>query len=187
MERKMTIMTRVVKIFKADIHGVMDQLENQELLLKQHLRDMKEALHQKELNRKRLLAAKKQAQNECSRYRRRSEVLEADLAVAIRKDKDDAARRLIRKVMPINKLLDELNGHIRALEAEITSAGVCLDQQRLQYEQIKHQSAEYFRQTQLGGGADKLPYTDSNGLYAELSEEEVELELLKRKDAIAAA
>ena len=181
----MGIMTRVVKIFKADIHGVMDQLENQELLLKQHLRDMKEALHQKELNLNSLLAAQKQAQKECSRYRHQSEVLEADLSVAIRINKDNVARKLIRKVMPINKLVDELTEHIRALEDEISSTRVSLDQQRIQYEQIKHQSADWFRQTQMGVSASKRPPTDPDGLV-ELSEEEVELELLKRKDSLTA-
>ena len=33
----MSIMTRFVRIFKADIHGVMDQLEDKGLLLKQYL------------------------------------------------------------------------------------------------------------------------------------------------------
>ena len=182
----MGILTRVVKIFKADIHGVMDQFENQELLLKQHLRDMKEALNQKELNLNSLLAAQKQAQTECSRYRHQSEVLEADLSVAIRKNKDDMARKLIRKVMPINKLVDELTGHIRALEDEISSTRVCLDQQRLQYEQIKHKSAELFRQTQIGVSASNLSRTDPDSLV-ELSEEEVELELLKRRDTLTVA
>ena len=44
----MRIVTRIIRIFKADIHGVIDQLEDQDLLLKQYLRDMEEALHQKE-------------------------------------------------------------------------------------------------------------------------------------------
>jgi len=41
----MGITTRLVRIFKADLHGVMDQLEDQGLLLKQHLRDMQAALN----------------------------------------------------------------------------------------------------------------------------------------------
>jgi len=40
----MAILTRIIQLFKADIHGVMDQLEDQGLLLKQHLRDMEESL-----------------------------------------------------------------------------------------------------------------------------------------------
>ena len=44
----MGIASRMVNIFKADVHGVVDQFEDQGLLLKQYLRDMAEALSQKE-------------------------------------------------------------------------------------------------------------------------------------------
>jgi len=40
----MGIMTRFTRIFKADIHGVMDQIENKELILKQGLREMEASL-----------------------------------------------------------------------------------------------------------------------------------------------
>ena len=182
----MGIMTRIIKIFKADIHGVMDQLEDQELLLKQHLRDMQDALNQKEIDLNNLLVAQKQAQAECSRYRRQAEVLEADLEVSIRKNKHDMARKLIRKVVPINKLVDELSEHIKALEDDIANAGLDLDRQRLQYEQIKQKAAELFRRTQLGVDSAKPTHTDPDCI-SDLSEEEVELELLKRKDALSAA
>jgi phage shock protein A len=47
----MAILTRIFRLFKADIHGIMDQIEDQGLLLKQHLRDMEESLVQKEAKR----------------------------------------------------------------------------------------------------------------------------------------
>ena len=43
----MSILTRMIRLCKADIHGVMDEMENKELMLKQHLRDMEEALEAK--------------------------------------------------------------------------------------------------------------------------------------------
>ncbi|MBT8331851.1 MAG: hypothetical protein KJP06_05930, partial [Deltaproteobacteria bacterium] len=47
-EAMMALLTRLIRLFKADLHGVVDQIENQELLLKQHLRDMQTALIKKE-------------------------------------------------------------------------------------------------------------------------------------------
>jgi hypothetical protein len=43
----MAILARIIRLFKADIHGVMDQIEDQGLLLKQHLRDMEDSLVQR--------------------------------------------------------------------------------------------------------------------------------------------
>lgn len=178
----MGTITRMINIFKADIHGVMDQLEDQELLLKQHLRDMQETLNQKEAHLSTMTAAFKHAQKECSRYQRQSEVLEQDLAVAIRKNKDGVARKLIRKLKPIENLIQDLAGQVQNLEEEISNTRIELDRQRLQYEQIKLKSSEFFRQAQLRNRSDKRQPMEVKGLIAELSEEEVELELLKRKE-----
>ena len=64
----MGILTRVLRIFKADIHGVMDQLEDKGLLLKQYLRDMAEALEQKEAGLKKMNLSRSQAQRERDKY-----------------------------------------------------------------------------------------------------------------------
>ena len=183
----MGIMTRVVKIFKADIHGVMDQLEDQGLLLKQHLREMQEALNHKEIKLNKMVGSRKQAQQEYDKYIQQSEALEQDLAVAIQKNKDDIARMLIRKIKPLNSLCDELADRIRSLDEEISQGKDNLDQQRLRYGQLKHRSIEFFHKTQLQERQHDLsdPFTD--GKYGDLSEEETELELFKRKEALASA
>lgn len=182
----MRIMTRIINIFKADIHGVMDHFEDQELLLKQHLRDMQEALDQKEAHLKTIIAALKQVQNDRDRYRHDSEVLEQDLAVAIGKNKDSLARKLIRKLKPIEGLIEDLTGQVRVLEEEISNIRIDLDRQRLQYEQIKLKSSDFFRHSQLRGRSrNRLP-TELKGSCAELSEAEIELELFKRKAKLGA-
>ena len=56
----MGIASRMVNIFKADIHGVMDQFEDRVLLLKQHLRDMAQTLNQKEADIAGKIARRKQ-------------------------------------------------------------------------------------------------------------------------------
>ena len=44
----MGIMTRFTRLCKADLHGVLDQLEDKGLLLKQSLRDMESEIGRKE-------------------------------------------------------------------------------------------------------------------------------------------
>ena len=80
----MAIIARIVKIFKSDIHGVMDQLEDRGLLLKQHLRDMEEALHCKEADLRKLTASRYQGQKDLAGYKHQWEALDHDLTVAIR-------------------------------------------------------------------------------------------------------
>ncbi len=62
----MAILARIIKIFKADIHGVMDRLENRELLLKQHLREMEEILNRKEAKLRQMTASHNQGLNDAA-------------------------------------------------------------------------------------------------------------------------
>jgi phage shock protein A len=178
----MGIATRIVKIFKADIHGFMDQFEDQGLLLKQYLRDMEEALNQKEAKLARKIALRNQSQKEHHKYDQQYQTLDHDLTVAVQGDKDNIARMLIKKTKPLGSLCDELAGQVATLDEKISQFKDHLSEQRLQYEQLKIRSAEYFhrleRQMREKDILDIIP----GNIPGELSEEEIELELLKRKE-----
>jgi len=173
----MGIMTRVIRIFKADVHGVMDQLEDQELLLKQHLRDMAEALNLKEIKLNKMVVSRKQAQQEYDKYHRQSQTLEQDLAVAIRKNRDEIARMLIRRIKPVDSLQDKIADRIGKLDEEIASYRDNLDQQRLRYDRLKHRSIEFLNKAPVSGWQNDLAEIAQIGKFGELSEEEIELEL----------
>lgn len=180
----MAIITRFMRLCKADIHGVMDQLEDRGLLLKQYLRDMEQDLDHKEETFKKIMASRDQAQREYEKYSRESEKLERDLSVAIEKDKDDIARVLIRKLKPLVYHRDELGRHIETLEKEIGQYGEGLKGQRFQYEQLQLRCREYFQSVEREqwekAMSDIIPHRASR----EPSEEEVEIELLQRKEAV---
>ena len=180
----MGIATRIVKIFKADIHGVMDQFVDQGLLLKQYLRDMEEALNQKEAKLARKIALRNQTQKEYHKYDQQYRALDHDLTVAVEKGKDDIARMLIRKTKPLESLCSELVDQMATLDEEISRFNKYLEQQRLQYEQLKIRSAEYFHRTEMQVRDKDILEIVPNSIPGELSEDEIELELLKRKEAL---
>ena len=180
----MGIMTRVIKIFMADIHGVMDHLEDQELLLKQHLRDMEDAVSTREAGLQIKVAELKQARQEHDRFLKQSEVLEHDLAVAIKKNKDDIAKMLIKKIKPLNDLRHDIAQQIRSLDEEIAELKDHLDQQKLKYAQIKHRALKYCRLSRSEVRQNDISDMFVNTSSAEPSDEETELELLKRKEAL---
>ena len=111
---------RMVRSCKADIHGVMDQLEDQGLLLRQHLREMETALGRKNVRLKKMTASRQHAQQEFDKYRLECDKLEQDLTVAIEKNRDDIARYLIKKLKPVECHRDELGCHIENLDQDIT-------------------------------------------------------------------
>ena len=180
----MGILTRIVRLCKADIHGVMDQLEDQGLLLRQHLRDMENALSQKEARLNKMEVSRRQAQQEYDKYKRESEKMEQDLTASIEKERDDIARMLIKKLKPLTGHRDELGRHIEALDQEIAQLREYVEKQRLQYEQFQLKSAEYFHKSEQQEWEKAMSDIIPNNIVRDIREEEVELELLKRKEAI---
>jgi phage shock protein A len=180
----MAIIARIVKIFKADIHGVMDQFENKGLLLKQYLREMEEALHFKEAKLQKMTTSRHHRLQDLDRYKQQRETLEHDLTMAVRKNKDDIARMLIKRMKPLENLDEELSRHVKELDEEIDQFEKHLQQQRLKYEKLKNRSTEFLHKTQLQKWQKEAAGPFSYDSSGELSEQQIELELLKRKEKL---
>jgi phage shock protein A len=180
----MTIMTRFMRLCRADIHGVMDQLEDKGLVLKQYLRDMEKELDLKEAGLKKMMASRDQMRREHQKYTLEGSKIEQDLTMAIEKNKDDIARALIKKVKPLNDHREELARHIETLGHEISQFEEGIQEQRLQYEQLQLRSSEYFRSLERRQWEQAMTSAVPQGVLREPSQEEIELELLQRKEAI---
>jgi phage shock protein A len=185
-EDQMGIMTRLVRLCKADIHGVMDQMEDKGLLLKQHLRDMREELDKKESRLATMLASREEAERERENRSREHEALEQDLALSIAKEKDDIARALIRKLKPLTHHCEELDRHIQVMDTDIARFRTALEEQRLLYEQLRLKASEHLRRTErqqwkATPAAETIPHCC---LAAEPADAEIELELMRRKEAM---
>ena len=178
----MGMISRIINIFKADIHGVMDNIEDQGLLLKQHLRDMEEALHHKKAILHKMMVSQNHVQRDHDSAKQQYDALERDLNIAIQKEKDDIARMLIKKTKPLANLLADLSRHVNTLDTDILEYKEQLDRQQLQYEQLKHRSAEYFRRSQIRSGGEDMSGLFPNNVDGKMTEMDVELELLKRKE-----
>jgi phage shock protein A len=180
----MGLLTRAIRLCKADLHGVIDQIENQELLLKQHLRDMQAALMQKEVRLKQLCRARDQARQEYEKADKKRKNLEVDLEIALKNDKDDFSRMLIKKLKPLIGIQADRSQHIDCLSHDIKQFREIIEQQQLQYEQLQQKAMEYFHRAEQNRWEDIGPVDPPDFATHALSEEEIELELLQRKEAI---
>jgi phage shock protein A len=119
-----------------------------------------------------------------ARHSEEMDRLERDLTLALKKEKDDIARMLIRR----RRALETASRHLKEQEETITQEKTQLSEtlanQRLQYETLKAKADAYCRRA-----ADRLFETASRqGAAAIYSDdpidEEIELELLERKEAL---
>ncbi len=178
----MAILNRLVQLFKADIHGVMDRLEDPELLLRQHLRDMEESLYKKEAGLKKMMALQDQVHNEYARCQKETLELEGDLETAILKNRDDIAKMLIGKLKPLTHIQKQRQKHLESMELEIDGFTRELEQQQLQNEQLKQKANIYFQKPEQDTGYASMSRVMPDYRCLNVSEEEIELELLKRKE-----
>lgn len=181
----MSIMSRMTRLWKADLHGVMDQLEDKALLLKQCLREMETGLQQKQTHLAQLRRTCEQLRNGQSVRAGEREKVEADIALAVRKEKDDIARMLIRKRMILEAESDRMAKQLAQLEEDAQRLSHVLNDQQGRYERLKIKTAAYCRQAEQRAMADTGPIWNEPAGMEAATDEEVELELMRCKEAFA--
>jgi len=180
----MGVFSRVFRLCKADLHGVMDQLEDKGLLLKQYLREMEESLKNKEARLEQIARSCGRIQRDLGQRHQQVQKLEQDLDLAVRKEKDEIARMLIRKRRALQGGCEQLQCQLEILTEEKAKLGQTLERQRLQYDELKIKAAVYCRQAEQRQFEEPAAAVDASFAWQAPSEEEIELELLQRKDAL---
>lgn len=176
----MSVMTRLTRLFKADVHGVMDQFEDNSLMLRQCIREMESSLDARRTALDRKINARDGARSDLEARREEVTSLEADIDMAIANNRDDIARFLIKKQKPLSRHCSELERWLQTLDQEITEARTDLDQRRNQYETLKLRASRSLEQEKDTDWPWGSRWVQPDG--AMVSDEEVELELLRRKE-----
>jgi phage shock protein A len=180
----MGIVARVIRLCKADMHAVMDQMEDKDLLLRQHLREMEAALADRQAGIDRLEESLRAGRRDLVRFENQLQGLEADLERAVARNKDAIARMLIRKRFPLRETVKNLAHQLNAMAEKLAAEQERLDAQGRAYDETRHRVAATRERRR---GAEPLPHW---GLAAGTppsvpSEEEIEWELLQCKEAAA--
>ena len=110
----MALINRVARLFKADIHAVLDHIEEPEQLLKQSIRDMQDLLADGE-SRLRIQNTELAAlDNRRAELEDRLRNLNAELDLCFAKGKDELARGVVKRKLQAEKLAQHLDGQFAA-------------------------------------------------------------------------
>jgi phage shock protein A len=172
----MRFLDRLTLLLKADAHGVLEQLEERSLLAKQHLREA-----ELELDRKRaqIHACSEEARRlgeEAAALEREIASLDADVELAIAGGKDDLARFSVRKLLPMRRAAESARRRTAELEEERARLAETLAAQERQLEELAAQVRTRIAAARHAEG-------DAFARPAPAADEEVELELLRRRSA----
>jgi len=179
----MGIVSRVVRLCKADLHGVMDQMEDKELLLKQYLREMQAVIVDRRTRIDQLEDVTGRVQRDLMRYHKQVQALEEDLDLAVAREKDDIARMLIRKLHPMRQCIANMETRMNDHKTELAEAQARLVAQTMTYDDIRQRVAAVRERSRTANGMRDALSIGAALSPPEPSEEEIEWELLQRKEA----
>ena len=104
----MALITRVSRLFTADVHAVLDRIEEPEVILKQSIREMADALAHAEQRLQWLASEQTQLEQRASGLTETIVSLDSELDLCFAADEESLARSLIKR-----KLAAERNDGFR--------------------------------------------------------------------------
>lgn len=168
---------RIRMLLKADAHGVVESLEERSLLLKQYVREAEIELDRK---RARLEAVREEEKLLCETLGRREEEvrsLDEDVTLALGSDKEELARFAIRRLLPRRHEIGTLATQIEGRAAEAVALAERVEEQQQLFETLRARV-----RADLARGA-AAEYDPPWACELGIADQEVELELLRRRQA----
>lgn len=172
----MRIIERLGLLVRSDAHGVMDQLEERSLLVKQHLREAELELGRKRARLEALEEETRQLANEARGCERDVETLDRDVELALAEGEEELTRFAVRRLLPRRAGLVKLHERMVELEAARERLAERLGEQERELDDLRTRSrarlAELEQSDLIEPSAERV-----------VADEEVDLELLRRRSA----
>jgi len=176
----MRIIQRVGRLVRSDAHGILDQLEERSLLMKQHLRDAEIDLERKRASAEELEEEQRRLRERVERLDARIESLDEDVELALERGRDDLARFALRKLLPVKEACREARARISELGARRDRLAERLDQQEQEFTLLRARV-----EARLAEEREKQKTAPPPARH--VADEEIEIELLRRSAARASA
>ena len=171
----MKLVDRLTTLMRADAHGVVDAVEDRGLLLRQHLREAEVELQRKRARGDALASEEKALEDEAARIQAKCTALDDDVSLAISEDKEELARFAIRKLLPLREIEVKLGQRRDRLKEERAELAETLVIQEQENEELKARARGFFARLEDDSDATSATFEPM------VADEEVELELLRRK------
>jgi phage shock protein A len=170
------LIDRMVRLLKADAHGVVESLEERSLLLKQYVREAEIALNEKRARLEALREEERQMREALVRRDKELAGLEDDIGQALANERDDLARFAIRRLLPRQNEATIWRNQIVQRAAECQTLAERVDAQQEQLDNLR-------MQLRTARTRDRVLSSEPDWWVAEsvVADEEVEIELLRRR------
>lgn len=172
----MALITRVARLFRADINAVLDRVEEPDILLKQAVRDMEDELGRDAQACKRLAQEQTTLARQQTEFNRQLASIGEELDVCFEAGNEELARSTIRRRLETERSLQLLQNRRQTIDAELDRATQRLDDNRARYESMQQKAALFDDQQLDRDTGHNWPASDIR-----VRDEDVEIALLKER------
>lgn len=172
----MALITRLTRLLRADLHAVLDRVEEPEVLLRQSLREMEEALSRDEQTFRRREREREQLSKREADLQQALVALADELDVCFAAGQEDLARSLIRRRLETERALQLLLRRRRGLASLNDQLARRLDDQRARYQGLRQQAELWDAEQHESEAADDWP-----DVAIRVRDEDVEVALLRER------
>lgn len=176
----MAVITRISRLFRADFHAVLDQIEEPELMLKQAIREMQDDLAARE-QRIRI------ATNEQGELRARKDELaltlsdiEDQLDLCFTSQKPELARNLVRRKLETQRHAKYLANRESATEKYLSEQRAMLEEHRMTVDGLRQKAEIFTRGSREPASSGDV--AEPFGRDLAVSEDEVEVAFLREQN-----
>jgi phage shock protein A len=175
----MTIIARITRLFKADLHGILDGLEEPEEVIKQAIRDMEEEIATQEHHLEERRAVLQRLAREAQETTAALQELESQIELCFAAENEPLAKNLIRKRLEIARRAKGLARAQEETQAQSNGLATRIATQKAQLASVvqKLKTYEATRPSQ--------PWTSSTGAPFQggsvITDDEVEVAFLEEK------
>lgn len=171
-----TLSQRVRTLLRADAHGVIESLEERSLLLKQHLREAEIELDRKRARVEALAEECERLEKEGERAETARDAADADAALALAQGDEALARFALRKWLPLRDRAAALAEELDKRREERAALAARVENQAGEFDTLRRRV-----RAELALHRDDDRPHEGGWLEPAVAEEEVELELLRRR------
>lgn len=144
----MALITRISRLFRADLHAVLDRIEEPDVLLRQAVREMEDALLRDEQRLRSLTLERRQLDSRRDDIAQSLRSIEEELDICFASDKDDLARALVKRKLEAERFGKLLSRKEQTLQAALAEMGKRIDENRARLEGMRQKAEVLAEETE---------------------------------------
>ena len=176
----MAIVNRITRLFTADVHAVLDRLEEPDALLRQAIREMEAALAEQAQVQKRLQIDREQQARRHGEIERALAAIAEELELSFAAGNQALVRKSLRRRLEGERLIKMLDQRLKVLDRQIETLVPALTQQRERLEGMRQKAALFDVESPSCAGSDAARWSCDDIC---VSEADIDLALLREQQA----